>query len=178
VVLTSSSFFLADCAWTRVAGTQSAKPGQPQSPKRFECGGNCSCEMIWNGLNDAMRLQSKPFDHPTDNAAIPLRRSKRCSADEPALLRSLAANSEKLATLPNHGSGADGRKIHAASRLYHTAKGSLPKPSGTSNRPLRSSGPTSIGVSAFDSVLQQLAGLGVDTDFVCHATILDIERIA
>ena len=27
-------------------------------------------------------------------------------------------------------------------------------------------------------ILQQLAGLGVDTDFVCHATILDIEGIA
>jgi hypothetical protein len=39
-------------------------------------------------------------------------------------------------------------------------------------------GPTSIGVSAFDCILQQLAGLGVDTDFVCHATILDIEGIA
>ena len=37
---------------------------------------------------------------------------------------------------------------------------------------------TSIGVWTFDAVLQQLAGLGVDTDFVCHAAILDIERIA
>jgi hypothetical protein len=33
-------------------------------------------------------------------------------------------------------------------------------------------------VSAFDCILQQLAGLGVDTDFVCPATILDIEGIA
>jgi hypothetical protein len=39
-------------------------------------------------------------------------------------------------------------------------------------------GRTSIGVSAFDAVLKQLAGLGVDTDFVRHATILDIEGIA
>ena len=39
-------------------------------------------------------------------------------------------------------------------------------------------GRTSIGVSAFDAVLKQLAGLGVDTDFVCHYTILDIEGIA
>jgi hypothetical protein len=33
-------------------------------------------------------------------------------------------------------------------------------------------------VWAFDAVLQQLAGLGIDTDFVCHAAILDIEGIA
>jgi hypothetical protein len=39
-------------------------------------------------------------------------------------------------------------------------------------------GPTSIGVSTFDFVLQQLAGLGVDTDLVCDATFLDIEGIA
>lgn len=39
-------------------------------------------------------------------------------------------------------------------------------------------GPTSIGVWTFDAILQQLAGLGVDTDFVCHATILDIEGVA
>ena len=31
----------------------------------------------------------------------------------------------------------------------------------------------SIGLWAFGAVLQQLAGLGIDTDFVCHATILD-----
>lgn len=36
----------------------------------------------------------------------------------------------------------------------------------------------SIGLWAFGAVLQQLAGLGVDTDFVCHATILDIEGVA
>jgi hypothetical protein len=36
----------------------------------------------------------------------------------------------------------------------------------------------SIGLWAFGTVLQQLAGLGVDTDFVCHATILDIEGVA
>jgi hypothetical protein len=36
----------------------------------------------------------------------------------------------------------------------------------------------SIGVWTFDAVLKQLAGPGVDTDFVCHATILDIEGIA
>jgi hypothetical protein len=35
-----------------------------------------------------------------------------------------------------------------------------------------------IGVWALGAVLQQPAGLGVDTDFVCHATILDIEGIA
>ena len=39
-------------------------------------------------------------------------------------------------------------------------------------------GPTSIGVSTFDFVLQQLAGLGVDTYLVCDATFLDIEGIA
>ena len=39
-------------------------------------------------------------------------------------------------------------------------------------------GPTSIGAWTFDAVLQQLACLGVDTDFVCHAIILDIEGIA
>jgi hypothetical protein len=36
----------------------------------------------------------------------------------------------------------------------------------------------SLGLWAFGAVLQQLAALGVDTDFVCHATILDIEGVA
>jgi hypothetical protein len=36
----------------------------------------------------------------------------------------------------------------------------------------------SIGIWAFAAVLQQLAGFGVDTDFVCHAAILDIEGVA
>jgi hypothetical protein len=36
----------------------------------------------------------------------------------------------------------------------------------------------SIGLWAFNAVLQQLAGLGVDTDFACHAVILDIEGVA
>ena len=36
----------------------------------------------------------------------------------------------------------------------------------------------SIGMWAFGAVLQQLAGFGVDTDFVCHAAILDIEGVA
>ena len=35
-----------------------------------------------------------------------------------------------------------------------------------------------IGLWAFGAVLQQLAGLGIDTDFVYHAIILDIEGIA
>jgi hypothetical protein len=35
-----------------------------------------------------------------------------------------------------------------------------------------------IGLWALGAVLQQLAGLGIDTDFVYHATILDIEGIA
>ncbi len=38
--------------------------------------------------------------------------------------------------------------------------------------------PISIGVRAFGAVLQELTGLGVDTDFVGHASILDIEGIA
>jgi hypothetical protein len=58
-----------------------------------------------------------------------------------------------------------------------TGEGSLLRPS-SGRASLSRFGPTSIGVSAFDAVLQQLAGLGVDTDFVCHATILDIEGIA
>ena len=33
----------------------------------------------------------------------------------------------------------------------------------------------SIGLWAFGIVLEQLACFGVDTEFVCHATILDIE---
>ncbi len=52
--------------------------------KRFECGGITVRARWMERVIDAMRLQSKPFDYPTDNAAIPLRRSKRCSADEPA----------------------------------------------------------------------------------------------
>jgi hypothetical protein len=36
----------------------------------------------------------------------------------------------------------------------------------------------SIGLWAFGAVLHQLASLGIDTDSVCHATILDIEGVA
>ena len=43
---------------------------------------------------------------------------------------------------------------------------------------LSHSGPTSVRVWAFRAVLQHLTGLGIDTDFVGHATILDIEGIA
>jgi hypothetical protein len=36
----------------------------------------------------------------------------------------------------------------------------------------------SIGMWAFGALLQQLAGFGIDTDFMCHAAILDIEGVA
>ena len=47
-------------------------------------------------------------------------------------------------------------------------------PPGSGRASLSRFGPTSIGVSTFDFVLQQLAGLGIDTDLVCDATFLDI----
>jgi hypothetical protein len=50
--------------------------------------------------------------------------------------RGVSRQNRKVATLPSGGSVADGRKTQAASTLYHTAKGSLPKLSGTSNWPL------------------------------------------
>jgi hypothetical protein len=38
----------------------------------------------WEWVDRAMQLRSDPFDHPTDNATVPLTRSKRWSAGAPA----------------------------------------------------------------------------------------------
>src|SRR5438132_8321280 len=75
-------------AWSEATplenASTSSQTGATRVAKGFECSGIPFVQDDWERVDRAMQLRSEPFDHPTDNAAVPLTRSKRWSAGAPA----------------------------------------------------------------------------------------------